>query len=73
MLPMSDIKHTYYEDVFYIMEDYFNEKGFGGELFACEDEFYDCEYQDVEYMKYLLPGDMFQQYKTLSTQQAQNN
>lgn len=46
------------------MEEYFEERGFDGEIFACENEFYDCEYQDVGYMEYLLPKDMLMQYNS---------
>jgi hypothetical protein len=48
----------------YAMEEYFDEQGFGGEIFVCENEFYDCEYQDVGYMEYLLPKDMLMQYNS---------
>ena len=46
------------------IEEYFEERGFDGEIFACENEFYDCEYQDVGYMEYLLPKDMLMQYNS---------
>lgn len=49
-------------DDFDAIEEYFEEQGFNGECFVCENEFYDCEYQDEDYMKYLLPTDMFEQY-----------
>lgn len=52
------------DDDFDAMEEYFEERGFNGEIFACENEFYDCEYQDVGYMEYLLPKDMLMQYNS---------
>lgn len=50
------------DDDFDAMEEYFEEQGFNGNLFVCENEFYDCEYQDIDYMKYLLSPAMFKQY-----------
>ena len=50
------------DDDFDVMEEYFGEQGFNGNLFACEEEFYDCEYQDAAYMEYLLSADMLKQY-----------
>ena len=52
------------DDDFDYMEEYFEEQGFNGSIFACEEEFYDCEYQDVEYMEYLLPTEMLMQYNS---------
>lgn len=52
------------DDDFDAMEEYFEEQGFDGEIFVCENEFYDCEYQDVGYMEYLLPKDMLMQYNS---------
>jgi hypothetical protein len=56
---------TDYNDDFDVIEEYFEEQGFCGEIFVCEDEFYDCEYQDTEYMEYLLPEDMLEQYNMI--------
>ena len=52
------------DDDFDYMEEYFEEQGFNGCIFVCEEEFYDCEYQDVGYMEYLLPTDMLKQYNS---------
>ena len=41
---------------------YFEERGFGGQIFVCESEFASCEYQDREYMEYLLSKEEFDQY-----------
>ena len=54
---------TYCDDDVDLLEDYFDEHGFNGELFACEDEFLDAEYMDSEYMEYLLPADMYEFYQ----------
>lgn len=35
-------------------EEWLFERGFDGELYACFDEFLDYEYQDTDYMSYLL-------------------
>lgn len=51
------------DEDFNTIEEYFEEQGFGGEIFACEEEFYDCEYQDEDYMRYLLSDEEFKQYK----------
>lgn len=42
------------------------ESGFGGEIWACLDEFLDAEYKDRDYMLRLLPGEMHARY-TLET------
>lgn len=39
------------------------ERGFGGSLWACYDEFLSAEYQDKEYMKTLLTDDEYQLYE----------
>ena len=53
---------TSYDDDFDCIETYFEEQGFNGELFVSEKEFYDYEYLDSEYMKSILPEDMWNQY-----------
>lgn len=53
---------TDWDNDFDAMEEYFEEQGFYGALFVCEDEFYACEYRDPEYMKHLLPENMQGQY-----------
>lgn len=40
-------------------EDWLFDNGYGGEIYACFDEFIDCEYQDYGYMKYLLGNSVF--------------
>lgn len=55
------------DDDFDTIEEYFHEQGFKGEIFVCEAEFYDYEYQDDNYMKYLLPENMLKQYLAYQT------
>lgn len=43
--------------------DGFLDIGFGGELFACEEEFLECEYKDAEYMKHLLTENEFKAWE----------
>lgn len=55
---MKEIKN-YYIDLIdsgaeYTFNDYIEEFGYDGELYACYEEFLDCEYEDTEYMKALL-------------------
>ena len=52
----SDREYTY--------EDYVEEFGYDGELYACYDEFIDSEYRDEDYIKGLLDNDvLFAMYK----------
>ena len=46
----------------YPFTKYLNEYGYGGEIYVCFNEFYDCEFKDVEYMKSLLTDDLFKDY-----------
>lgn len=50
-------------------EDTYNnwvsDSGFSGTLWACKDEFLDAEYQDADYMKSLLPEDLYDLYRKL--------
>lgn len=46
----------------YPFTTYLNEYGYDGEIYACFDEFLDCEFKDVEYIKSLLAGDLFKIY-----------
>ena len=63
LVTSSDIDGgTNCDNDFDAVENYFSEQGFKGEIFACEKEFYACDYQDVDYMKQLLPRDMLIQY-----------
>lgn len=55
---MMTIK-DYYEglvddDAEFTYEDYLEEFGYDGEIYACYDEFCDNEYEDEEYMRLLL-------------------
>lgn len=49
----------------YSFDDYIYEFGYsGGEIYACYDEFMNCEYLDEEYVKYLLNNDsLFKEYE----------
>ena len=38
----------------YTFEDWLWDQGYGGELYVCYNEFLDAEYEDKEYIKYLL-------------------
>jgi hypothetical protein len=40
-------------------EDWLFDNGYGGSLYVCFDEFIDAEYQDVDYMSYLLGNSVF--------------
>lgn len=48
-----------------VVAAYLDDAEFNGEMFVCLDEFEDAEFQDEEYMKYLLPEELLQQYKSL--------
>ena len=37
-------------------DEFLEERGYGGELYVCFDEFLDSEYQDREYIEYLFSG-----------------
>ena len=60
----------YYEEVIledirpdeYSFAEYMNDYGYDGEIYICFDEFYDCEFKNVEYMKSLLTDDLFKEY-----------
>lgn len=47
------------DEIFAGWED---ETGFSGELWVCFNEFLDAEYQDAEYMKYLLSDSEYAKY-----------
>lgn len=48
----------------YSFEDYLFEFGYLGSLYACEDEFFDVEYLDEEYIKTLFDNkEMFTEYQ----------
>lgn len=40
----------------------FEEVGFNGELYVCFNEFLDNEFQDKDYMKFLLTEEEFEEY-----------
>lgn len=46
-----------------ILEDWELNYGFGGEIWACKDEFLQSEYLDRTYMKYLLSKTDFELWK----------
>lgn len=47
----------------YTILDYLNDFGYDGELYACFEEFLECEYLDEAYIKHLCGNeDMFKQY-----------
>lgn len=56
---------TWCDEDFNYLERYFEDRGLYGEIFVSEDEFYNSEYQDKDYMEYLLPDDMYNQYLDL--------
>lgn len=43
-------------------DDYLFENGYGGEIYACFDEFLNAEFQDEGYMEYLLGPKLFEKY-----------
>lgn len=64
---MNNIKDYYKglvdEDSEYTYEDYLDEFGYNGEIYACFDEFMDMEYEDEEYMQTLLNDkELFKKY-----------
>ncbi|MCD8082212.1 MAG: hypothetical protein LUE86_01475 [Clostridiales bacterium] len=44
-------------------EEYLEEHGFGGELWACREEFLETEYRDLAYMQRLLTPGEYEEYK----------
>ena len=44
------------------VEEYFEDQGFGGEMYVCYDEFLDAEYTDVQYIRQLLTKEEFVKY-----------
>jgi len=49
-------------DLLSVFEDWEAEIGFGGEIYACPDEFLDAEYLDKKYMRSLLTKEDYQTY-----------
>lgn len=47
----------YFPDGDYSYNNYLEERGYDGELYACYDEFCETEYLDEEYIKYLLDNE----------------
>ena len=43
----------------YTFEDWLFDNGYDGEIYAYFGEFLECEYQDEEYMRYLLGNSVF--------------
>lgn len=61
-----DAVKSYYENLVefdddeeYTFEDYLEDSGYGGELYAGYDEFLDCEYNEKDYMRSLLKDRKF--------------
>lgn len=52
------------DDDFDVIEKYFAEQGFNGELYNCFDEFIECDFKDELYMKYLLDSESFDFWKS---------
>ena len=50
------------DDVFSYIRNYFDDQGFGGELFVCFEEFMDNEYKDIEFIYDLLSKEEFFEY-----------
>lgn len=44
-------------------DDFINDVGYDGSLYVCFNEFLECEYLDEDYMKELLPDELFEAYK----------
>ena len=55
----------------YNLQDYDEELGFNGESFACFDEYRETEFQDSEYMKYLL-GEKYLVWLLISLKEIQH-
>lgn len=52
------------EDSEYTIEDWIYENGYDGELYVCEEEFFDAEYLDENYMRSLFNNDnLFNEYQ----------
>lgn len=45
-----------------VVQAYIEDEEFDGQMFVCLDEFEDAEFQDRDYMKGLLPDELYQQY-----------
>lgn len=50
------------DDVFSYIRNYFDDQGFGGELFVCFEEFMNNEYKDIEFIYDLLSKEEFFEY-----------
>jgi len=62
---MEDMVENPFAENAYSFQDYLDEFGFNGQVYACYDEFMDNEYQDIDYMKALLDNKEFLRiYKT---------
>lgn len=48
-----------------VFENWLEESAFGGECFACFEEFLESEYEDIDYMFYLLSDKDFERYAHL--------
>ena len=51
------------EDLVTALDIWESDRGFGGEIWACFDEFIDSEYQEKDYMKQLLNEEEYKEYQ----------
>jgi hypothetical protein len=58
----SEMKKYYTDDEETTFSDHLFERGFGGSLYACQDEFLHAEYMDEEYMKGILTQKEYEEY-----------
>lgn len=67
-IPFREYKKEYrkfmLDDNYETFDDYIEENGFRGEIYASFEEFVECEYNDEHYMEYLLGEDCFIAYKS---------
>lgn len=48
----------------------FEEIGFNGEIYVCFEEFLDNEFQEKDYMKFLLTEEEFEEYKKIQKREV---
>lgn len=53
-------------------EEYLEERGFGGQIYACYAEFCEAEYQDEGYMRHLLGKDLYEIFEEEGAFQQNN-
>lgn len=54
-------KMTLWDD-FIPFKYYISDRGYDGEIYACFDEFLECEFKDKEYMRNLLTDELYDEY-----------